>query len=121
MARDIAGVARNSCPLCGELTSVPVLDLLFARAPAAFRCSACNGRIRFASSNRLLAGVGGFLAVGVALGVYFHFFAWRGRAGAHPFADSWRGCFPLLLGLAAYVVGAIPFGRWTLKLEPASG
>lgn len=123
MTQDIAGIARNSCPLCGELTRVPVVGMLLRRSNA-FRCSACKGRIIVAESTAMMSLVGGLLGIGVAIWVYFQFVAWLERTGSYPVPNAWCASLlvllPVVLGLGAYVACAIPFARWTLRLVPAS-
>jgi hypothetical protein len=124
MARDIAGIARNSCPLCGELTQVPAVKVLFRRSNA-FRCSACDGWIIAAERTTVMSGVGGLLGMAAGIWLYFQIIAWLQRTGSYPVKSTWFASFlvvlPVVLGLGAYVVCAIPFGRWNLQLEPALG
>ncbi|HLK90961.1 MAG TPA: hypothetical protein VKZ18_13770 [Polyangia bacterium] len=125
MTQGLAGIAGNSCPLCGELTDVPVVNVLvLAWNSASFRCSACTGRIRVASSTRAMGFLGSVLGIAVAVWIYFHFFAWFDRAAACFLPKPWRGFFlaplPVAMGFGGYVLGGIPPGRWTMLLEPMS-
>jgi hypothetical protein len=124
MTQSIAGIARNSCPLCGELTGVPTVRLVLNYGVDAFRCSACKGRISVASSTRGASLLGGLLGIGVAIWIFFQFSAWLDRTGPRPH-PTWYGFLLVLLlmvlGFGAYFACAIPCGRWTLKLEPAFG
>ena len=123
MAGRTAGIARNSCPICGELTVVPVQKMLFRRSNT-FRCSVCNGRIIVAESTALMSVVGGLLGVAVALCGYFELLSRVTRPGPFRLPSGPRASLlaplPVLVGLGAYVACAIPFGRWALRLEAAS-
>ena len=121
MAQEIAGIARNSCPLCGELTRVPAVKVLFRRSNA-FRCSACDGWIIAAERTTVMSGVGGLLGMSAGIWVYFQILGWLQLIGSYPVKSAWFASFlvvlPVVLGLGAYVACAIPFGRWMLQLEP---
>lgn len=110
-------MARNSCPRCGELTRVPVLNMLF-RSWNAFRCSACRGWIVITATTGAFSLVGGLLGIAAVLWIYFRF-VWKFPAPSDGYA-ALMVLFPVVAGLAAFVACAMPFARWTLRLEPAS-
>jgi hypothetical protein len=43
VSQKLAGLARNSCPLCGELARLRWWNVFPAQRPVPFRCSSCNG------------------------------------------------------------------------------
>jgi hypothetical protein len=122
MAQNHAAIPRNSCPLCGQLTRVPLLQFLPAQfKDKGFRCSSCNERIRVASSTQLIAYAGGLLALGaIAVAVYV-LAPSLASAGLRPHHGSlWAGIM-LPLGIIAVsavfpIFGAL-FARLALRLE----
>jgi hypothetical protein len=124
VTQGIAGIARNSCPLCGELTDVPTVRLALNYGVDAFRCSACKGLLSVAGSTRGAALLGGLVGVGLAIWVFFQLSAWLDRTGPHP-PPPWHGFLLILvlmgLGFGAFFACAIPCARWALRLEPAFG
>jgi len=127
MSQGIPGIARNSCPLCGELTGVPAAQLFRpgrTRQTRFFRCSACNGRIRVAPSTAIAATFGGLLGLVPGLYALCRLPVWVDRIGWHPhpntFGDfSLRFLLPMGTIFTGYVLAAICLGRLMLQLEPA--
>lgn len=125
MSEDIAGIARNSCPLCGELTRVPGDQFFNFGVTTFFRCSACEGRIRVAPSTRIAAGFGGLLGLAPGLYAWPRLSAWLDRIGWHPHPTTFGGGF-LFVGLflgtffAGYALAAVTLWRLTIRLEPAN-
>ena len=104
MSKEIAGIARNSCPLCGELTRVPGDEFFSGGMTKFFRCSACKGQIRVASSTRVAAGFGGLL--GLAPGLYA--------------LNQLSPALLLIAVFAGYALAATVLWRLTMRLEPAN-
>jgi hypothetical protein len=127
MSQGIPGIARNSCPLCGELTRVPMAELFRpgqTRRTRFFRCSACNGRICVAPSTAITATFGGLLGLVPGLYALCRLPVWLDRIGWHPRPNtlgefSLRFLLPMGTIFAGYVLAATCLGRFTLQLEPA--
>jgi len=118
MTRNEAAIPRNSCPLCSQLTRVPVLQFLPSRfyGEKGFRCSSCNERIRVSKSTQRMAYIGGLLALGaVVVAVYV-----LAPSGLLRRGSLWPVLLPLGLIAASFAlpVFAAPFGRLALRLEP---
>jgi hypothetical protein len=117
MPQNEAAIPRNSCPLCSQLTRVPLLQFLPSRTgDKGFRCSSCNERIRVSRSTQLIAYTGGLLALGaVVVAVYV-----LAPPGWLRRGNPWAALLPLgiIPVSAAIPVFAVPFGRLALRLEP---
>jgi len=124
MSHDTAGIARNSCPLCGELTRVPGNQFFNGGITKFFQCSACNGRIRVAASTRITATFGGLLGVAPGLYALCRLPSWMDRIGWHPRPKTWEEF--LLHGatlgtlFAGYALAAAVLWGLTIRLEPAT-
>ena len=118
MTQSEAATPRNTCPLCWQLTRVPLLQLLPSRTKEkGFRCSSCNERIQVARSTQVIAYAGGLLVLGAIVGAVYVL----APSGLLPRRGSpWAMVLPLgLIAMsAAFPVFAVPFARLTLRLEP---
>jgi hypothetical protein len=123
MGKGIAGIAGNSCPLCGELTPVPWVNIMFPRNNA-FLCSVCKGWIRPAQRTRTFTFVGGFIGMGVAIWAYLQLLPRLQQTLSQPPPRPWLAALDVLLvlvmGFAGFFAVGTPFGRWNMELEPAS-
>jgi hypothetical protein len=123
VAQELAGIAKNSCPLCGELTRVPLIELLPGKGPSSFRCSACKQRICVAKGAQFIAMFGGCLGAGSVSLALYRLVPWLDRLGWLPReGTNARGLLWLVVAVAigaAYFAAAAPFGRLALRLEPA--
>jgi hypothetical protein len=122
MTENEAAIPRNACPLCWQLTRVPLLQFLPSRnKEKGFRCSSCNERIRVARSTQLIAYIGGLAALGAIVAAVYLLALSLGSAGLLPRRGSpWAIFLPLgiiALSAALPVFGA-PFARLALRLEP---
>lgn len=122
MTENEAAIPRNSCPLCWQLTRVPLLQFLPSRGrEKGFRCSSCNERIQVARSTQLIAYAAGLLVLGaIVLGGYMLALS-LGSAGLLPRRGSpWAIFLPLgiIAVSAAFPVFGAPFARLVLRLEP---
>jgi len=122
MTQDEAAIPRNTCPLCWQLTRVPLLQLLPSRnREKGLRCSSCNERIRVARSTQLIAYTGGLVALGATVGAFYLLAPSLGSAGLLPRRGSpWAIVLPfgIIAVSAAFPVFAAPFARLALRLEP---
>ncbi len=122
MTQSEAAIPRNTCPLCWQLTRVPLLQFLPSRSKEkGFRCSSCNERIQVARSTQLIAYAGGLLVLGAIVGAVYVLAPSLGSVGwLRRQGSPWA--FVLTLGLiamsAAFPLFAVPFARLTLRLEP---
>jgi hypothetical protein len=107
MSEKLPGLARNSCPLCGELASVPWWRVLPSKRRHAFKCSSCYGRLTIADSTRVAA-VAGMVVGALGAGCLLMGLLVGAQSGI---------CAPAILGAA--VAGGALMGRLTLSLEPA--
>jgi hypothetical protein len=119
MTQSEAAIPRNTCPLCWQLTRVPLLQFLPSRTKEkGFRCSSCNERIQVARSTQLIAYAGGLLVIGAIVGAVY---VLAPSLGLVPRQGSpWAIFLPLgLIAMsAAFPIFAVPFARLTLRLEP---
>jgi hypothetical protein len=119
MTQSEAATPRNTCPLCDQLTRVPLLQFLPSRnRELGFRCSSCNERIQVARSTQLIGYAGGLLVLGAIVGAVYVF---APSLGWLPHRDSpWSTVllFGLIAMSAAFPIFAMPFARLTLRLEP---
>ena len=122
MTQNEAALPRNTCPLCWQLTRVPLLQFLPSRSKdKGFRCSSCDERIRVARNTQVIAYVGGLLALGAIVGALYVLGPSLASAGLFPRRGSpWASV--LSLGIIAVSAGfplfAMPFARLALRLEP---
>jgi hypothetical protein len=122
MTEDEAALPRNTCPLCWQLTRVPLLQFLPSRnKEKGFRCSSCNERIRVARSTQLIAYVGGLAVLGAIVGAGYLLALSLGSAGLLPRRGSpWAILLPfgIIAVSAAFPIFGAPFARLALRLEP---
>ena len=122
MTQKEAAIPRDTCPLCWQLTRVPLLQLLPSRyKEKGFRCSSCNERIRVARSTQLIAYAGGVLALGAIVLAVYVLAPSLASAGLLPRRGSpWAivPVFGIIAVSAAFPVFAMPFARLALRLEP---
>jgi hypothetical protein len=122
MSQNEAAIPRNTCPLCWQLTRVPLLQFLPSRnKEKGFRCSSCNERIRVARSTQLIAYAGGLVALGAIVGAGYLLALSLGSGGLLPRRGSpWAIVLPfgIIAVSAAFPVFAAPFARLALRLEP---
>jgi hypothetical protein len=123
VTQDEVASARNTCPVCWQLTRVPLLQFLPSRyKEKGFRCSSCDARIQVARSTQLIAYFGGLLALGASLAAAYLLAPslWRAGLIPRPESSAWALIVPLLILAvsAAFAAFAVPFGRLTMRLEP---
>ena len=122
MTQNEAAVPRNTCPLCWQVTRVPLLQFLPGQyKDRGFLCSSCNERIRVTRSTQLIAYVGGLLALGAVLLAAYVLAPSLASAVFVPRPGSpWDVLLPLLIIAvsAAFPMFALPFARLALRLEP---
>jgi hypothetical protein len=122
MTQNEAAIPRNSCPLCWQLTRVPLLQFLPSRyKEKGFRCSSCNERIRVARSTQLIGYIGGLVALGAIVGAVYVLAPSLGSAGPPPRrGNPWAIVIPfgIIAVSAAFPLFAAPFARLALRLEP---
>ena len=122
MTQNEAAIPRKTCPLCWQLTRVPLLQYLPSRnKEKGFRCSSCNERIRVARSTQLIAYAGGLAALGAIVGAGYLLALSLGSAGLLPRRGSpWAILLPFgIIALsAAFPIFGAPFARLALRLEP---
>lgn len=123
MTPNAAGIARDSCPLCGQTTRIPPLQIFPSKWKSAFRCSSCLGWIRVADRTQRIAFLAGFLGPAVVLGVVYLLAPVLYRLGLVPAPRSNAWGFYIVIVTAAvgaaFMAAARPFARLTLQLEPA--
>ena len=122
MTQNQAAIPRNTCPLCWQLTRVPLLQFLPSQyKEKGFRCSSCNERIRVARSTQLIAYAGGLLAVGAIVVAIYLLAPSVASAGLLPRQGSLWDIIILPLGIiavsAAFPIIAASFARLALRLE----
>ena len=124
MIQSVAGIARDSCPLCGEPTGVPTVRLVPQLRRGRFPVFGCKGQISVRLEHPGAALLGGLLGIGVAIWVFFQFSALssieRDRILIRPGMGRPRSG-PPGAGIRRLLELRDPCGRWTLKLEPAFG
>jgi hypothetical protein len=122
MTQNEAAIPRNTCPLCWQLTRVPLLQFLPSRGKEkGFRCSSCNERIQVARSTQLIAYIGGLAALGAIVLAFYLLAPSLGSAGLLPRRGSpWAIVLPVgIIAMSAAVpIFAAPFARLALRLEP---
>jgi hypothetical protein len=122
MTQNEAAIPRNSCPLCWQLTRVPLLQFLPSQnREKGFRCSSCNERIRVARSTQLIAYPVGPLALSAIVVAVYMLVPSLASAGLLLRRGSlWAIILPLgiIAASAAFPLVAIPFARLALRLEP---
>jgi hypothetical protein len=123
MTLNAAAIARDSCPLCGGTTRIPLLQLMPSRWKSAFRCSSCLGWIRVAKSTQGTAFVGGLLGPAAVFGMFYLLAPVMYRLGLVPAPHSNAQGLWILIVItavgASFMAAAIPFARRTMRLEPA--
>jgi hypothetical protein len=65
--QDLAGIARDSCPFCGERVKVSALNLLPGKNKVLVKCGACGEKSRIAGRTRIGGGVAGMLSIVIAV------------------------------------------------------
>ena len=122
MTQNEAAIPRNTCPLCWQLTRVPLLQFPPSRyKERGFVCSSCNGRIRVARATQLIAYAAGMLALGALVVAVYLLAPCLASAGLLPRRGSaWAALLPLgiIVVSAAFPIFAAPFARLALRLEP---
>jgi hypothetical protein len=122
MAQNPAAIPRRSCPACGRLTRVPLLQFLPASVKEkGFRCSSCNERIRVAKSTQVIAYWGGLLALGATVLAVWLLVPSLASAVLFPRQASDRDFITLLVGIlavsAAFPIFGALLARLALRLE----
>ena len=64
--QDLAGIARDSCPFCGERVKVSTLALIPGKNKILVKCGACGEKSQIAGRTRIGGGVAGTLGGGIA-------------------------------------------------------
>ena len=117
-----AASPRNTCPLCWQLTHVPLLQFMPSRGKEkGFRCSSCNERIQVARNTQLIAYMGGLATLGAMVGVGYLLALSLGSKGLLPRPGSpWAlvFAFGIIPVSASFLLSAVPFARLALRLEP---
>jgi hypothetical protein len=100
--QDLAGIARDSCPYCGERVKVSVLALLPSRNKTLVKCAACGQKSQIAGRTRIGGGVAGMLGSGIAVALTVR--------------TSETLCFAM--ATLAYLVVGYLVSRLMLRLDP---
>ena len=63
---EAAGVARDSCPHCGERVALGISSVLFVSRRARVKCNHCGNRCQFADGTIVASTFSGLAAFGLA-------------------------------------------------------
>ena len=100
--QDLAGIARDSCPYCGERVKVSALKLFPSKKKVFVNCGACGQRSQIAGRTRIGGGVAGTLGTMIAATLTVR--------------RSPTLC--LVMAILGYLVAAYLVSRLMLRLDP---